>query len=385
MTKKYSFTSESVSEGHPDKIADQISDAILDAHLDNDAHSRIAIETLVKNNDVVLAGEITSNAQVDYSKIVRDTIKQIGYTEKELGFDDKTCNITELISAQSNDISVGVNEKDGKYSEQGAGDQGLMFGFACNETESLMPMPIDLSHKLVNNLSQKRKNGASFLKPDAKSQVTVEYLNGVPNKVTDIVISTQHEKDFDQKKLEEFIIEEVIKTTIPKELLSKDCRYLINPTGVFVIGGPVGDCGLTGRKIIVDTYGGYGRHGGGAFSGKDPSKVDRSGAYIARYVAKNIVKSNVADKCEIQISYAIGYSKPVSVYVNTFNTGKISDNEITDIINKNIDLTPKGIVTTLNLLKPIYQATASYGHFGRTPTDKGEFSWEKTNLTGLFN
>lgn len=377
--KDFLFTSESVSEGHPDKVADQISDAVLDAHIRGDKYSRVACETVVKNNTVVLAGEITSAQEVNYENIIRNVIKDIGYTEPVLGFDDKNCEIVYLTSRQSQDISVGVNEGEGLHKEQGAGDQGLMFGFACDETEDLMPLPIYFSHKLVENLSKFRKANKTFLKPDAKSQVTVKYENGKPLFIDAIVVSTQHDESASLKDVEELVIESVVKKTIPQKYLTSETKYYINPTGRFVIGGPVGDCGLTGRKIIVDSYGGYGRHGGGAFSGKDPSKVDRSAAYVARYIAKNIVAAGLANKCEVQLAYAIGVAKPISVYVNTFGTGKVDEDKISAKVSKIFELTPRGIIYSLDLLKPIYQSTAAYGHFGRKPGANGEFSWEKTD------
>lgn len=374
------FTSESVSEGHPDKLCDQISDAVLDALLAEDPNSRVACETLAKNNTVVLAGEVTTNAKVHYRDIVRQTIKEIGYTEPEIGFDDKNCNILQLISEQSPDISQGVSEGEGLHNDQGAGDQGLMFGFACNETPDLMPLPIALSHRLLKILSDKRRAGdVDFLRPDSKSQVTVLYENGQPKEVDAVVVSTQHNENASLDTIKEYIIEEVVKQGIPDNFLTDRTRYYINPTGKFIIGGPVGDCGLTGRKIIVDTYGGYGRHGGGAFSGKDPSKVDRSATYMARYVAKNIVAAGLADKCEVQLAYAIGVAEPVGLYVSTFGTGKVPDESLPAAIDKVFDLTPKGIIKSLDLLRPIYQATASYGHFGREPEEGGFFSWEKTD------
>jgi S-adenosylmethionine synthetase len=371
------FTSESVSEGHPDKVCDQISDAILDSHLAGDPLSRVACETLVKNGVVVLAGEITSQHSVDYEDIVRTTIKKIGYTEPELGFDNSSCEILTFINAQSPDISQGVTEGEGAFKEQGAGDQGLMFGFACNETPEYMPLPISLSHKLVHELAHRRRSGATFLKPDAKSQVTVRYENGVPAHIDCIVISTQHEEGYSQEALSHFVIEDVIKNVVPSSLLSPSTSFLINPTGKFVIGGPVGDAGLTGRKIIVDTYGGYSRHGGGAFSGKDPSKVDRSAAYMCRYVAKNIVGAGLADKAEVQLAYAIGVAEPVSVLVDTFGTSKILEEKIEAAVREIFSLTPRGIIDSLALLNPIYAETAAYGHFGRDSTDHGHFSWEK--------
>ncbi|NBW40355.1 methionine adenosyltransferase [bacterium] len=379
--RTYLFTSESVSEGHPDKVCDQISDAILDAHLAGDRNSRVACETLVKNGVVVLAGEITSNHSVAYEDIVRETIQKIGYTDPVLGFDHSSCEILTFINAQSPDISQGVTEGEGAFKEQGAGDQGLMFGFACNETPEYMPLPISLSHRLVHELALQRKAGEHYLKPDSKSQVTVRYENGSPVHVDCVVISTQHQEGYNQQQLSRYVIETVVKKIVPEHLLSEDTTYLINPTGNFVIGGPVGDAGLTGRKIIVDTYGGYSRHGGGAFSGKDPSKVDRSAAYMCRYVAKNIVAAGLADKAEVQLAYAIGVAEPVSVLVDTFGTGKVSEEKIESAVRENFSLTPRGIIDSLNLLNPIYAATAAYGHFGREATKDGHFSWEKLDKT----
>ena len=374
------FSSESVGEGHPDKVADQISDAILDAHLSKDPLCRVACETLVKNNTVIIAGEITSQAEVDYDQLVRNTIEKIGYTEPALGFDGRSCQLLTFVSQQSHDISIGVTEGEGLFKEQGAGDQGLMFGFACDETPELMPMPIMLSHNILKKLSEARRSGsASFIKPDAKSQVSVAYENGKPVAVDTVVVSTQHAEHFSLKELESFVVNEVIKKVVPHNLLSAKTRYLINPTGRFVIGGPVGDCGLTGRKIIVDSYGGMGRHGGGAFSGKDPSKVDRSAAYAARNVAKNIVAAGLASRCEVQVAYAIGVAEPVSILVETFGTATKPELKIAQAVKMVFDLTPRGIINGLQLLKPIYQATAAYGHFGRTPTAAGHFSWERTD------
>lgn len=375
------FTSESVSEGHPDKICDQVSDAILDALLKADPKSRVACETLAKNSTLIIAGEITSTAgEIDYESIARRVIRDIGYTDPSLGFDCDSAEVIKFVSRQSPDISMGVNEGEGVHKEQGAGDQGLMFGFACNETPEYMPYPICLSHKVLQKLSELRKSSkGSFLRPDAKSQVSVEYKNGKPMHVDTVVLSTQHTDEITLKQLEEFVIEEVVKKVIPAQLLNSSTKYLINPTGRFVIGGPVGDCGLTGRKIIVDTYGGYSRHGGGAFSGKDPSKVDRSAAYAARYIAKNVVAAGLAEKCEVQVAYAIGVAHPVSIYVNTFGTAKIPEQKIIKAISEVFDLTPKGIIDTLDLLRPIYEATATYGHFGREPTAQGHFSWERLN------
>lgn len=387
--KDFLFTSESVGEGHPDKVADQLSDSVLDAFLKEDPSARVACEALVKNDVVILAGEITSTKVVNYERLARDVIKDIGYDEPALGFDAQGCSIMTFISQQSPDISMGVNEHEGLHKEQGAGDQGLMFGFACDETPELMPLPISLSHQLMRALSRARRSETgSFLKPDAKSQVTVEYRDGRPHSVDTIVISTQHAEAASLKDVEEYVVENIVKRVIPGQYLTSKTKYLINPTGRFVIGGPVGDCGLTGRKIIVDTYGGYSRHGGGAFSGKDPSKVDRSAAYAARYIAKNVVAAGLASKCEVQVAYAIGVAKPVSVYVNTFGTGTVSEAKISATVQEVFDLTPRGIIRTLDLLKPIYRPTAAYGHFGREAGADGSFSWEKTDkaneLKGLL-
>ena len=374
----YIFTSESVSEGHPDKVCDQISDAILDAYLENDPNSRVACETLIKNNLVVVAGEITSESNPDLEPIIRKTINEIGYDSDELGFNGSNCEIQNHISKQSPDIAQGVNEGEGEDLGQGAGDQGLMFGYACNETESLMPTPIDLSHQLVKKQSDLRKNGTlNWLRPDAKSQVSVIY-NDETNQIEGIsavVLSTQHDEGIDQEDLKKEVYKNIIQPVIPENLLLEETKFFINPTGKFVIGGPVGDCGLTGRKIIVDTYGGMARHGGGAFSGKDPSKVDRSAAYASRYVAKNIVALGMADKCEIQVSYAIGVAEPTSINVETFGTSNKSQQEIEEFIRSNFDLRPKGIIKMLDLKKPIYKETAAYGHFGRD-----RFSWEQVNI-----
>ena len=374
----YIFTSESVSEGHPDKVCDQISDAILDAYLENDPNSRVACETLIKNNLVVVAGEITSESNPDLEPIIRKTINEIGYNRDELGFNGSNCEIQNHISKQSPDIAQGVNEGEGEDLGQGAGDQGLMFGYACNETESLMPTPIDLSHQLVKKQSDLRKNGTlNWLRPDAKSQVSVIY-NDETNQIEGIsavVLSTQHDEGIDQEDLKKEVYKNIIQPVIPENLLLEETKFFINPTGKFVIGGPVGDCGLTGRKIIVDTYGGMARHGGGAFSGKDPSKVDRSAAYASRYVAKNIVALGMADKCEIQVSYAIGIAEPTSINVETFGTSNKSQQEIEEFIRSNFDLRPKGIIKMLDLKKPIYKETAAYGHFGRD-----SFSWEQVNI-----
>jgi S-adenosylmethionine synthetase len=379
-TKEHLFTSESVAEGHPDKVADQVSDAVLDEFLRSDPRARVACETLVKNDVVILAGEITSKKIVNYEKLVRDVVRDIGYNDPRLGFDAASCSVMTFISQQSPDISMGVNEDEGLFKEQGAGDQGLMFGFACDETPELMPLPISLSHQLMRALAKARRSDQnSFLKPDAKSQVTVEYRNGRPHAVHTIVISTQHSEDVSLKAVEEYVIESVVKKVVPAQYLTDKTKYLINPTGRFVIGGPVGDCGLTGRKIIVDTYGGYSRHGGGAFSGKDPSKVDRSAAYAARYIAKNVVAAGLARKCEVQVAYAIGVAKPVSVYVNTFETGTVAEEKIAAAVQEVFDLTPRGIIHSLDLLKPIYRATATYGHFGRDSGSDGSFSWERAD------
>ena len=374
----YLFTSESVSMGHPDKMADQISDAVLDAMLAQDPKSRVACETMITTGMVVLAGEVTTTAQVDFQTIVRDTVEKIGYTDANMGFDNKTCAVLVSLDKQSPDIAQGVNDDDGLHKEQGAGDQGMMFGYACNETEELMPLAISLSHKLMAEHAQLRQSGAiPYLRPDAKAQVTVQYdENDKPVSIDTVVISTQHSEDVEHSTIESDMIEKLIKKVIPADLLTAETRYLINPTGKFVVGGPQGDCGLTGRKIIVDTYGGMGRHGGGAFSGKDPSKVDRSAAYAARYVAKNIVKAELAERCEVQVAYAIGYPKPVSVHVDTFGTGTIADSELIKLINEHFDLSPAGIVSSLDLLKPRYSKSAAHGHFGRT---EEEFTWERTD------
>jgi len=371
------FTSESVSEGHPDKIADQVSDAILDAILTQDPKARVACETLVTTGMAVIAGEITTTARIDYPVIVRDTIREIGYDDSAKGFDCDTCAVLTSIDRQSPDISQGVTEGEGLFKEQGAGDQGLMFGYACNETAELMPMPIIFAHKLTKRLSTVRKNGMlPFLRPDGKSQVSVQYINDKPIRVDSVVVSSQHAPDVTYETLREAIIEEVVRQVIPADLMDEKTKFFINPTGRFVVGGPMGDCGLTGRKIIVDTYGGQGSHGGGAFSGKDPSKVDRSASYMARYVAKNIVAAGLAGKCEVQVAYAIGIAEPVSVMINTFGTGKISPNRIAQIAREEFDLRPRAIIETLDLLRPIYKQTAAYGHFGR---ELPEFSWERTD------
>ncbi|MDG1488625.1 MAG: methionine adenosyltransferase [SAR324 cluster bacterium] len=371
------FTSESVTEGHPDKISDQISDAILDAMLAQDVSSRVACETMVTTGMVVVAGEVTTKAWVDMQKVVRDTVEAIGYTDSNMGFDFNTCAVLISLDKQSPDIAQGVNEGEGAHTEQGAGDQGLMFGYACDETPELMPLPIQLAHRLTERLSHVRKDGTmNYLRPDGKSQVTVRYVDGKPVSVEAVVISTQHAEDVTQEQLHEDILKHVIKYVIPEKYLGDSTQYHINPTGVFVIGGPQGDCGLTGRKIIVDTYGGMGRHGGGAFSGKDPSKVDRSAAYAARHVAKNVVAAGLAARCEVQLAYAIGVAEPVSVSVQTFGTNKIEESKIIELIRKNFELKPAGLIRELNLLRPIYQKTAAYGHFGR---EIPEFTWEATD------
>jgi|TARA_B110000977_G_scaffold47238_1_gene64165 S-adenosylmethionine synthetase len=374
------FTSESVSEGHPDKMADQISDAILDAILKDDPHSRVAAETMVKTGMVVIAGEVRTNTYVDLEDIVRNVITGIGYTSSDIGFDGASCAVINAIGKQSNDIAIGVDEGEGK--ELGAGDQGLMFGYATNETKVLMPAPIYYAHRLVERQAQLRKNSElAWLRPDAKSQLTLRYDNGVPVAVDAVVLSTQHTPNVSLSDLREAVLEEIIKPVIPEEWLHKDTQYHINPTGQFIIGGPMGDCGLTGRKIIVDTYGGMARHGGGAFSGKDPSKVDRSAAYAARYVAKNIVAAGIANRCEIQVSYAIGVAEPTSISINTFNTGKLGDDEIVRLVRENFDLRPQGVIDMLDLKRPIYQATSAYGHFGR---EEENFTWERTNKASVL-
>jgi S-adenosylmethionine synthetase len=376
MAHEYLFTSESVSEGHPDKVSDQISDAILDAIFAQDPKARVAAETLCNTGLVVLAGEITTHANVDYIAVARETIKRIGYDNADFGIDYKSCAVMVCYDKQSPDIAQGVDEGKGLDLDQGAGDQGLMFGYACNETPELMPAAIHYAHRIVERQSQLRKDGRlPWLRPDAKSQVTLKYVDGRPVGIDTVVLSTQHAPEMEHKQIEEAVIEMIIKPMLPQEWL-KNTRYLVNPTGRFVIGGPQGDCGLTGRKIIVDTYGGAAPHGGGAFSGKDPSKVDRSAAYAGRYVAKNIVAAGLAERCQIQISYAIGIAKPTSVMVTTFGTGKISDEKIAELVREHFDLRPKGIVQMLDLLRPIYQKTAAYGHFGR---EEPEFTWERTD------
>ena len=377
MSNEYLFTSESVSEGHPDKVSDQISDSVLDAILVVDPKGRVACETLVSTGLVVVSGEITTSAHINYREIVQDRIRRIGYTDSDIGFDYKSCAILTAINRQSPDIAQGVNEGEGLDLDQGAGDQGLMFGYACNETPALMPLPIHYAHRLMERQAEVRRDGRlSWLRPDAKSQLSVRYVDGKPVAIDTVVVSTQHGPEVSHAQLSEAVIEEIIKPVLPKELLSGNTRYLVNPTGRFVVGGPHGDCGLTGRKIIVDSYGGTARHGGGAFSGKDPSKVDRSAAYAARHVAKNVVAAGLADRCEVQIAYAIGVAKPVSLMVDTFGTGKIADARIVELIGKHFDLRPKGIIQALKLLRPIYAKTAAYGHFGR---DEPEFTWERTD------
>jgi S-adenosylmethionine synthetase len=371
------FTSESVSEGHPDKVADQISDAVLDAILAQDKRSRVAAETLVKDNLVVLAGEITTGARVDFGAVARKTIKRIGYTDPSIGFDASTCTVMVAYGEQSQDIAQGVDEGKGLDLEQGAGDQGLMFGYACDETPQLMPMPIYLAHRLVERQAELRRDGRlAWLRPDAKSQVTLRYVDNKPESIETVVLSTQHRPGMSHKQIEEAVVEQVIKPVLPKNLVKGPIKYLVNPTGSFEIGGPKGDCGVTGRKIIVDTYGGSAPHGGGAFSGKDPSKVDRSAAYAARYVAKNVVAAGIATRCLVQVSYAIGVAKPTSVMVTTYGTGKISDDKTAELVQKHFDLRPKGIIQMLDLLRPIYEKTAAYGHFGR---EEPEFTWENTD------
>ena len=373
MSEYSLFTSESVSEGHPDKMADQISDAVLDAIISEDPHARVAVETLVKTGMAVIAGEVRTSTYVDLEDIVRDVICDIGYNSSDVGFDGKTCAVLNAIGKQSSDIAVGVDEAEDK--DLGAGDQGLMFGYATNETDTLMPAPIYYSHRLVEKQAELRKNGTlPWLRPDAKSQVSLRYENGLPVAVDAVVLSTQHNEDISLEQLREAVMEEIVKDVIPSEWLHADTKFHINPTGIFVIGGPVGDCGLTGRKIIVDTYGGMARHGGGAFSGKDPSKVDRSAAYAGRYVAKNIVAAGLADRCEIQVSYAIGVAEPTSISINTFGTNKVSEDIIAQLVRENFDLRPRGIIEMLDLRKPIYRPTAAYGHFGRDG-----FSWENTD------
>ena len=374
---EFLFSSESVSEGHPDKVADQISDAILDAILAEDPKARVACETLVSTGLVVISGEITTTAHINYREIAQDTVRRIGYDNSDIGFDYKSCAILTAINRQSPDIAQGVNEGEGLDLDQGAGDQGLMFGYACRETPTLMPFPIFYAHRIMQRQADLRRDGRlPWLRPDAKSQLTVRYVDGKPVAIDTVVVSTQHDADVTHKQIEEAVIEEIIKPVLPADMINDKIRYLVNPTGRFVVGGPHGDCGLTGRKIIVDTYGGAAHHGGGAFSGKDPSKVDRSAAYAGRYVAKNIVAAGLADKAEVQVAYAIGVAKPVSLMVNTFGTGKIADEKIAALVAEHFDLRPKGIVQSLNLLRPIYSKTAAYGHFGR---EEPEFTWEWTD------
>ncbi len=382
MSEKFFFTSESVTEGHPDKVADAISDAILDAIMAQDRNCRVACETLVTTGMAIIAGEITTSCYVDMPHVVRETIREIGYNSSQMGFDWKTCAVLTSIGQQSPDIAQGVNLGEGLFKDQGAGDQGLMFGFATDETPELMPMPILFAHKLTHRLATVRKNGAlDFLRPDGKAQVTIEYENGVPKRVDTIVIAAQHKPDVTYDDLKEAIIEEVIKKVIPRNMVDGDTRYFINATGKFVVGGPMGDCGLTGRKIIVDTYGGQGSHGGGCFSGKDPSKVDRSASYMGRHIAKNIVAAGIAKKCEVQVAYAIGVAQPVSLMVDMMGTGKIPKDRVKEIIKEVFDLRPAAIIEYLDLLRPIYSKTSAYGHFGR---NEPEFSWEKTNMADII-
>jgi len=375
--KNYIFTSESVSEGHPDKVADQISDGVLDAHISGDKKSRVALETLVTTDRIILSGEITSSQSVDYEKIAREVVAEIGYTDPEIGFDAKTCDVQVYVHSQSPDISQGVTEGQGLFTEQGAGDQGMMFGYAVGETEELIPLPIFLAHRLMKKLADVRKSGElKFVRPDSKSQVTIQYVDGKPFRIDTVVISTQHTPDVQLDTIREALYDTVIKTVIPAGLLDANTKIYVNPTGRFVVGGPHGDTGLTGRKIIVDTYGGMGRHGGGAFSGKDPSKVDRSAAYMGRYIARNVVASGLAYRCEVQLAYAIGVADPVSVFVDTFGTGVIADEKIAERVKSVFNMKPVGIVSTLNLLNPIFRKTTNYGHFGRI--DAG-FQWEKSD------
>ncbi|NDU86664.1 MAG: methionine adenosyltransferase [Ferrovum sp.] len=371
---EYIFSSESVSEGHPDKVADQISDGVLDAILAQDPRARVACETLTSTGLIVISGEITTKAQINYIDVARDVVRRIGYNSSDIGFDYQTCAVLTALNRQSPDIAQGVDEGSGLDLDQGAGDQGLMFGYACDETDTLMPLPIHLSHRLVQRQAELRKDGRlPFLRPDAKSQVSVRYVDGQPTSIETVVLSTQHHPEVSHQQLTEAVIEEIIKPVLPAHMLQANTRYLVNPTGRFVIGGPMGDCGLTGRKIIVDTYGGAARHGGGAFSGKDPSKVDRSAAYAMRHVAKNIVAAGLARRCEVQVAYAIGVARPVSLMVNTFGTGKLADDKLSQLVLEHFDLRPKGIIHALDLLRPIYSKTAAYGHFGR---EEPEFTWE---------
>ena len=382
MSRSYLFTSESVSEGHPDKMADQISDAVLDALIEQDKGSRVACESLVTTGLAIVSGEITTTAQIDTTQVVRDTIRDIGYCSSEMGYDHASCSVVIVLDKQSNDIAQGVNEGEGMDLEQGAGDQGLMFGFACNETDVLMPFPITYAHRLVKRQAEVRKSGTlPWLRPDAKSQISVRYENGKPTSIDTVVLSTQHGEDVSHETLSEGVVDEIIKPVLPTEMISGETRFLVNPTGRFVVGGPHGDCGLTGRKIIVDTYGGSAHHGGGAFSGKDPSKVDRSAAYAMRYVAKNVVAAGLAEKCEIQVAYAIGVARPVSLMIDTSGTAVIPEEDIEKLVLEHFDLRPKAIIQGLDLLRPIYRNTAAYGHFGRT---EPEFTWEHTDKAELL-
>ncbi len=382
MPRSYLFTSESVSEGHPDKMADQISDAVLDALIEQDKGSRVGCESLVTTGLAIVSGEITTSAQIDTTQVVRDTIRDIGYCSSEMGYDHASCSVVIALDKQSKDIAQGVNEGEGMDLEQGAGDQGLMFGFACNETDVLMPFPITYAHRLVKRQAEVRKSGAlPWLRPDAKSQISVRYENGKPTSIDTVVLSTQHAEDVSHETLSEGVVDEIIKPVLPTNMISGESRFLVNPTGRFVVGGPHGDCGLTGRKIIVDTYGGSAHHGGGAFSGKDPSKVDRSAAYAMRYVAKNVVAAGLAEKCEIQVAYAIGVARPVSLMIDTSGTAVIPEEDIEKLVLEHFDLRPKSIVQELDLLRPIYRNTAAYGHFGRT---EPEFTWEHTDKAELL-
>ncbi len=382
MPRSYLFTSESVSEGHPDKMADQISDAVLDALIEQDKGSRVGCESLVTTGLAIVSGEITTAAQIDTTQVVRDTIRDIGYCSSEMGYDHASCSVVIALDKQSKDIAQGVNEGEGMDLEQGAGDQGLMFGFACNETDVLMPFPITYAHRLVKRQAEVRKSGAlPWLRPDAKSQISVRYENGKPTSIDTVVLSTQHAEDVSHETLSEGVVDEIIKPVLPADMISGETRFLVNPTGRFVVGGPHGDCGLTGRKIIVDTYGGSAHHGGGAFSGKDPSKVDRSAAYAMRYVAKNVVAAGLAEKCEIQVAYAIGVARPVSLMIDTSGTAVIPEEDIEKLVLEHFDLRPKAIIQGLDLLRPIYRNTAAYGHFGRT---EPEFTWEHTDKAELL-